>query len=199
MARLKYRVKFNRRSLPETTSPAFEFDYCDIGTVGHGRLIGKPELMQFSSAPSRARRLVEDGDTIISTVRTYLRAVINFRDGASKIVVSTGFAVLSPNDPSASNYLGWLCQSHILIEEIVARSVGVSYPAISPSDIGDIFLPFAPLPEQQAIATYLDKETAKIDKLKELTKRQIALLSEKRQALITEAVTGKIPKAREVA
>jgi type I restriction enzyme S subunit len=187
--RLKYRVKFNRRSLAETTSPAFEFKYCDIGTVGRGRLIGEPELMQFGSAPSRARRIVEDGDTIISTVRTYLRAVINFREGASTFVVSTGFAVLSPDDPSSSNYVGWICQSDILIEEVVARSVGVSYPAISPSDIGNIFVSFPPLPEQQAIAAYLDRETTKIDDLVSKKQRLIELLDERRASLISHAVT----------
>lgn len=48
---------------------------------------------------------------------------------------------------------------------------------------------FPPLPEQAAIATFLDRETAKIDALVEEQKRLIDLLKEKRQAVISHAVT----------
>ena len=56
----------------------------------------------------------------------------------------------------------------------------------------------APIKEQTAIATYLDRETAKIDKLVEKVESAIARLQEYRTALITAAVTGKID-VREVA
>lgn len=51
---------------------------------------------------------------------------------------------------------------------------------------------FPSLPEQTAIATYLDRETAKIDQLSEKIAAAIARLQEYRTALITAAVTGKI-------
>lgn len=58
-------------------------------------------------------------------------------------------------------------------------------------------IPLPPLPEQQAIATFLDCETAKIDGLIEEQRRLIALLAEKRQATISHAVTrGLNPSAR---
>lgn len=49
-----------------------------------------------------------------------------------------------------------------------------------------------PLPEQCAIAAYITKETAKLDAMRSATERTIALLKERRAALITAAVTGKI-------
>lgn len=55
-----------------------------------------------------------------------------------------------------------------------------------------------PLPEQQQIADYLDEKTAKLDALVEKAKKQIELLKEKRTALISAAVTGKID-VREIA
>ena len=73
--RLKYVVRINPTDLPETTDREYEFRYLDIGAVGRGRLIESPEVMTFGRAPSRARRVVLDGDTILATVRTYLRAV----------------------------------------------------------------------------------------------------------------------------
>ncbi|MDY0056737.1 MAG: hypothetical protein RBS46_10620 [Methyloversatilis sp.] len=48
---------------------------------------------------------------------------------------------------------------------------------------------FPPKPEQAAIATFLDRETAKIDALVEEQRRLIELLKEKRQAVISQAVT----------
>ena len=56
----------------------------------------------------------------------------------------------------------------------------------------ELILPLPPLQEQKAIAKYLDKKLAKIDKLIEKSKKTIELLKEKKEALITNAVTGKI-------
>lgn len=56
-----------------------------------------------------------------------------------------------------------------------------------------------PLPEQTAIATYLDRETAKLDKLVEKVEAAITRLQEYRTALITAAVTGKIDVRQEAA
>ena len=50
---------------------------------------------------------------------------------------------------------------------------------------------FPPLPEQQAIADYLDEKTAEIDSLIADKQRQVELLKEYRKSLISEAVTGK--------
>ena len=58
--------------------------------------------------------------------------------------------------------------------------------------IGSCAAPIPPLPEQRAIADYLDAETARIDALVSKLQRQIALLAERRQAVITAAVTGKL-------
>ncbi len=52
-----------------------------------------------------------------------------------------------------------------------------------------MMLPLPPLTEQRAIAAFLDRETGKIDALVEEQRRLIALLKEKRQAVISHAVT----------
>ena len=69
--RLKYvSSRFNARALKEDTPPDLEFRYVDISSVGRGELVSEPVSMTFETAPTRARRLVQTGDTIISTVRT---------------------------------------------------------------------------------------------------------------------------------
>uniref|UniRef100_UPI00397EE59C restriction endonuclease subunit S n=1 Tax=Salmonella sp. s57610 TaxID=3159697 RepID=UPI00397EE59C len=75
------------------------------------------------------------------------------------------------------------------VSEVIARSVGVSYPAINASELTRLPLPLPTTPEQTAIATFLDRETAKIDALVAEQEKLIALLQEKRQAVISHAVT----------
>jgi restriction endonuclease S subunit len=62
--------------------------------------------------------------------------------------------------------------------------------------IKNIFIPFIPLSEQTAIAAYLDAETAKIDALVAKKQTFIDLLKEKRQAVITQAVTKGIEELK---
>ena len=65
-------------------------------------------------------------------------------------------------------------------------------PLITGTKVRNIIIPIVPSSEQQAIASYLDTETTKIDVRIEKRRKQIALLQEYKHALITDAVTGKI-------
>lgn len=188
---LKHLVRINERALPETTDPMYEFRYVDIGSIARGAVLEEPCVMIFGDAPSRARRLVRRGDTIISTVRTYLRAVWPVCGPTDGLVVSTGFAVLTPGDKIDSRYLGWLAQSDVVIEEIVRRSVGVSYPAIDSSEIGNIPVPLPDMSRQRAIANYLDVEATRIDALIAKKRRMADLLLERLYAATQLIITGR--------
>lgn len=189
--RLKFISSCNDESLPETTDPAYEMLYVDISSVSRIEGITNKEQMSFEEAPSRARRIVRDGDTIISTVRTYLRAIAPVNNPEANLIVSTGFAVIRPINIS-SDYLSLVLMSHYTVETIVSRSVGVSYPAINASGIGDIFMPMPPLEEQQAIVIRIHQEALLLDGLQSKTGDSISLLREYRSSLINAAVTGKI-------
>ncbi len=190
--RLKYISTINDETLPETTDPDYEMLYVDIGSVDATEGIQKKEPMIFETAPSRARRVVQDGDTIVSTVRTYLRAVAPIRNSEQNLIVSTGFAVIRPKgiDP---HYLAYSLRSSYFIETVVSRSVGVSYPATNPTDVSCIELPLPPVEEQQTIARFLDAKTAQIDALVAQKQQLIAKLKEKRSALIARTVTRGLP------
>ncbi len=188
---LKYLVSIDSRKLPENTRPEEVLRYIDIGAVNALGEIQEIEVTLFENAPSRARRLPVRGDSIISTVRTYLRAIayIGNTEGEGRLVCSTGFAVLSPAKFVHPKFLYYCVRSSGLIEELVARSTGVSYPAISPSGFSALPLPLPPFQLQRVIADFLDRKTAAIDELIRKKERLIELLAEKRQALITQAVT----------
>jgi type I restriction enzyme S subunit len=189
--RLKYSASLNDEVLPETTTPDYEFEYVDIGGVSAVGGITATEQVVFERAPSRARRKVRHGDTIVSTVRTYLRAIAPIKNPPENLIVSTGFAVVRPRTVEAE-FLAYALRESSFVESVVARSVGVSYPACNASEIGEIPIPLPPPAEQQAIAAYLDRETAKLDALVAKVEAAIERLQEYRTALITAAVTGKI-------
>ncbi len=187
---LKRLVRINARTLAEDTEPDRQMRYVDIGAVGTGMLVGHPVEMTFADAPSRARRLVQDGDTILSTVRTYLRAVLPIRGPADDLVVSTGFAVLTPGPELEPRYLGWLAQSNPFVEGVVARSVGVSYPAISPREIGNLRVDLPPLDDQRIIADYLDIEIAGIYALMAKKRDLARLLRERARSYADARLSG---------
>ncbi|MFY9268238.1 MAG: restriction endonuclease subunit S [Candidatus Manganitrophaceae bacterium] len=189
--RLKYAATINDEALPETTEPSFEFMYVDISSVDPIDGIVAQEQLEFENAPSRARRIVSEGDTIVSTVRTYLRAISPIRSLHGNVIVSTGFAVVRPRSIEA-NFLSYALRETRFVETVVARSVGVSYPAVNVSDLSAIPIPIPPTAEQRAISDYLDHETTKIDRMIEKVETAIEKLQEYRAALITAAVTGKI-------
>jgi type I restriction enzyme, S subunit len=191
--RLKDAVKLNPDVLPEDTTPDWPLQYLDIGNVDSAGLIINVEELIFERAPSRARRKVRDGDSIISTVRTYLKAIAFLESPPDNLIISTGFAVLRPVGSIYPKFLWRMLQSTHFIDAVVSHSEGVSYPAISPTNLAALPVWTPALREQEAIVTFLDQETAKIDALVAKKERLIELLQEKRAALITCAVTKGLP------
>ena len=152
----------NESVLSEATDFNFEFRYIDIGSVGTGVLIEKPQKIRFAAAPSRARRIVKEGDTIISTVRTYLKAVWFAEDIKDNFICSTGFAVLTPRQGTLPKFVSYLTQNNAFIDRVTANSVGTAYPAITESRLGSFQVVVPPFSEQVAIVRYLDKATPDI-------------------------------------
>lgn len=195
--RLKYLATYNDEVLPESTDEEAEIDYVEISGVSLSRGVEQVERISFGQAPSRARRKVRSGDILISTVRTYLRAIAKVDEASPDLIASTGFCVVRPDRQEVdSGYLGWAAKSEPFVSEVVSRSVGVSYPAINASELVTIEMPLPPLETQRRIAQFLDEKTARIDGLIEKKRALLDRLAEKRQALITRAVTkGLNPEA----
>ncbi len=187
--KLKYLVNINSRTLTEKTDKSYMLKYIDIRSVNYLGLIGQPEQMLFEKSPSRARRIVANGDVIISTVRTYLKAIAYLENVENNWIASTGFAVLESSRKIISPYLYAFVVSKYFIEQVSFRSVGVTYPSINISDLGDIKLALPPLQEQEQIAKFLDTKNRQIEKFIKEKQHQIALLEEQKEAIINQAVT----------
>ena len=190
--RLKDWASINQLALSENTEPDFQFQYLEIGAVSNGKIIQKPATLRFAAAPSRARRVVRTGDTIVSTVRTYLKAVWFADDVAEDLICSTGFAVLTPRQDTIPRFNSYFARSDSFTDQVVAESVGIAYPAIAESKLRSLAVCVPPLTEQRAIVGYLDAAAADIDAKIARARRLIELLEEYRTRLIADVVTGKL-------
>lgn len=189
--KLKYLSSCNDETLDDSTRKDYEFDYVDISSVTFGKGISKYEKMTFETSPSRARRIVKAGDVIISTVRTYLKAIAYIQKHDLPIVVSTGFAVLRPNSKVNKRFFMYATQANTFISRIEADSYGVSYPAINADKLVNCGILVPPKKEQAEVAKYLDEKCAEINKLILQKTRQSKLIREYKSSLIYDYVTGK--------
>lgn len=188
-SKLKYIVSCNDEVLSEDTPKDQMIDYVEISDVDFVNGINGYTKYSFSDAPSRARRITQLKDVIISTVRTYLKAIAQINNRG--LIVSTGFAVLRAKDINP-DFLSYAVKSNYFINAVISQSVGVSYPAITAAELTNISIPVPPLSEQVEIAEFLKKKTTQVDNYISELEKQINDLVCYKKSIISEAVTGKI-------
>ncbi|HNV03295.1 MAG TPA: restriction endonuclease subunit S [Vicinamibacterales bacterium] len=126
------------------------------------------------------------GDVLIGKLRPYLAKVASPGfDG----VCSSEILPLRPSAGCSQSYLMYELLNASYIQWLDALTYGTKMPRVSPDQVGVSFVTVPPVPEQRAIAAFLDRETARIDALMTKKERLLELLQEKRTALITRAVT----------
>ncbi|MGQ1943972.1 restriction endonuclease subunit S [Ornithobacterium rhinotracheale] len=190
--KLKFCTEINKNSLDENTKSNLPIKYVDIGSVSFENGIEKVENYTFANSPSRARRIAKINNIIVSTVRTYLKAITLVKEEFSDCVFSTGFAILECKNMLNSYFLSFFVKSDAFTKQVDLSSKGMSYPAINSTDLSNLLIFVPPLEEQQAISDFLDNQSAKIDNAINLQQQQIERLRELKTSLIDSAVTGKI-------
>lgn len=140
--------------------------YLDTGSITSNQ-ISELQLMPLDKSPSRAKRLVKDGDIIYSTVRPNQLHYGYLKNTPKNLVVSTGFIVIRTLDLINSKFLYYyLIQASLTkyLHSIAEGSVS-TYPSIKPNDIEDLKISLPPLKEQKAIAEVLSNLDDKIELL----------------------------------
>ncbi|UWR98956.1 restriction endonuclease subunit S [Phaeobacter inhibens] len=134
---------------------------------------------------------VEPGDLVYNMMRAWQGA---FGAVAVSGLVSPAYVVARPIAEFRTKFLEHLLHTKSAAEEIRRYSRGIAdfRMRLYWEYFRDIRVCLPPLSEQDEILSHIDRETARIEGLIEKTERSIALLKEKRAALITAAVTGKI-------
>ena len=186
---LKYLASYDDETLTQSEINSNQkINYVDIGAVEFTKVINGYHELLMSEAPSRARKIAKKGDTIISTVRTYLKEIAYLNDD---YIVSTGFCVVRPKKVN-SKYLNYTIMSDSFTGPVSKYAWGVSYPAISSSQLVNIPIPFPEsIEEQLSIVDYLDHKMLQINQLIDIKQEQIDNINKQRQTLIYDYVTGK--------
>jgi type I restriction enzyme S subunit len=169
---------------PESIQKGYQYEeieYIDISSVGTGTLSATQRL-RVADAPSRAKRIVKSGDTLLATVRPNLRSFWYARDPDENVIASTGFAVLRAGKDVDSRFLYYTVTNQQFSDYLTANAKGSAYPAVDTDTIAraNIFLPS--LPTQRKIAAIL----AAFDDLIENNLRRIKILEEMAQNLYRE-------------
>ena len=160
--------------------------YLDISSVGDGQA-EPPIQLDWQDAPSRARRVVHDGDTLWSTVRPNRRSHKLILSPPPDLVVSTGFAVLTPTRIGPS-LLYALTDRDEFVDYLVSNADGSAYPAVRADRILEAPLP---LPSPEDSMAY-EAMTMPIRRCAFAAQEESAVLSEIRDALLPELVSGHI-------
>jgi type I restriction enzyme, S subunit len=175
-----------------------------VAPASTAKLIEKPDDLPYlglENIESKTGRLLLDtpvenvestvgifdkGNVLFGKLRPYLAKVvcIDFRG-----VCTTELLVLQPNDVVNGKFLFYRLLSEDFVKLVNSLTYGTKMPRVSSEQIGNLAVQLPPFPEQNAIITYLDRETARISALIAKKERLVELLQEKRAALISHAVT----------
>jgi type I restriction enzyme S subunit len=129
-------------------------------------------------------------DDVLFSITAYLGSVAVVSTEIELAYVSQHVALARlRGDRLLPRWVAYLTLSDVGKSYLKAQGYGGTKIQLSLDDVANLLLTVPPVHEQQRIATFLDRETAKIDALVEEQRRLIELLKEKRQAVISHAVT----------
>ena len=190
-------IVYNRGQI----TPSTDFCYIDIGSIDNKnqKLNPTDTVIAPDKAPSRARKLVDKGDVLYSTVRPYLHNMcIVDRDFSCIPIASTGFAVLTCHAELCNKFLFFYMMSPDFdaYANNTDNAKGVAYPAINDDRLYKALIPIPPLGEQFRIVSAIESVDASIRDygVKEEALRALngSFPESLKKSILQEAVQGKL-------
>ena len=190
-------IVYNRGQI----TPSTDFCYIDIGSIDNKnqKLNPTDTVIAPDKAPSRARKLVDKGDVLYSTVRPYLHNMcIVDRDFSCIPIASTGFAVLTCHAELCNKFLFYYMMSPDFdaYANNTDNAKGVAYPAINDDRLYKALIPIPPLGEQFRIVSAIESVDASIRDygVKEEALRALngSFPESLKKSILQEAVQGKL-------
>ena len=191
------KIVYNRGQITPNTL----FCYIDIGSIDNEnqKLNPAETIIAPDKAPSRARKIVEKGDILYSTVRPYLHNMcIIDREYTHMPIASTGFAVMSCYDGILNSYLFYYLMSPAFdaYANNTDNAKGVAYPAINDERLYKALIPIPPVAEQYRIVEIIETLTNPIC---EYGNKEVALRSLNnnfpellKKSILQQAIQGKL-------
>jgi type I restriction enzyme S subunit len=161
--------------------------YLNCGSISFGKVVYKDDE-KIPESTKKSYQVVNKGDFLVNPLNLNYD-LISLRIALSDIdvVVSSGYIVLSNSvQLDKTFYKYFLHRFDVAFMKLLGSGVRQT---LNWNDIANCDLIFPPLPEQSAIAAFLDNKTTLIDQAINIKQKQIELLNERRQILIHKAVT----------
>jgi len=190
-------IVYNRGQM----KPIDNFCYIDIGSIDNKnqKLNPSDTIISAEKAPSRARKIVDIGDILYSTVRPYLHNMcIIDREFSCQPIASTGFAALTCHSDYYNEFLFYYLMSPDFdaYANDTDNAKGVAYPAINDDKLYKALIPIPPKEEQTRIVQrfkelrpYIDNYGSKADMLGTLNTE---FPNQLKKSILQEAVQGKL-------
>ena len=171
-----------------------EFGDEELLTVSHITGVtprSEKDVYMFQADDKTGYKLCYPGDLVINTLWGWMGAM-----GISPLkgIVSPDYHVYTSKGLLLPEFVGLLCRSKLFVAEVNRWSKGVwsSRLRLYPENFFEMRLPIPPHDDQREIIDAMRKSQHKAKKLAQITQQSIALAKERRAALITAAVTGRI-------
>ncbi|MCK9365191.1 MAG: restriction endonuclease subunit S [Syntrophales bacterium] len=185
------RVKYLFRLITEPAPPDNNFEllslYTEVGVLPRKDI----EARGNKATTTDNYWLVKPGDLVVNKLLAWMGAfgVSNYEG-----VTSPAYDILRKLNGVNSIYYHHLFRCGICFPEFRRRSTGIMDMRLRLyfDQFGDMRVPVPPENDQYAIVRYIQQETAKLDSLRNAAEKTIGLLNERRSALISAAVTGKL-------
>lgn len=140
-----------------------DFPYIEIGAINiiDGK-INEVSRVPIEKAPSRARVIVRTNDIIISTTRPSRGAISKISEQENLYIASTGFSVIRGVDNSVNrDYLFSVLRLDISLKQMMQRSTGGNYPAITQEELSKILIPLPLVDIQNRIVSIIQTAYSK--------------------------------------
>jgi len=179
----------NQETLPSITEPNYKFKYITIEAVDTEIIrFDTCPAYEFRDAPGRARRIIYNGDILISGVRPNLKAfAIYEKPNDENWICSTGFYVLTAKERENNRFYFYQILSEIGESQFHSYVAGSNYPAIGDRDMKQMRVYSPPYEEQCDI----EIEISKISKSNEQKMMKINTLVRLKKSLMQNLLTGK--------
>ena len=159
------------------------FTYLDIESIENGTgTLSFNKILDPKDAPSRARRMVQNNDVALSTVRPNLRAFGYLENLPKNCLASTGFAILSANEKTIGKFLFYSVHQEYMVEQMISKSDKGQYPSVTSSDVKELSIYLPPIEEQTEIVQRIEQEQQLVSSSKQL----IAIFEQKIKDKINE-------------
>lgn len=191
--------------IPEVSSPASktkkpdrDFIYVDVSSIDNkNHEISNAKFIEAHNAPSRARKIIEEGMVLYATVRPYLKNICIAQQNAIKeSIASTAFACMKCKDPLLNKYLLAVLISPWADQYMTSVQKGVAYPAVSDKDFYELLVPLPPIDEQIRICASLDQMKVLINSYEQeqikLEKLEKEFSGKLKSSILQEAIQGKL-------